>query len=169
MHTKLTPTNLKCRKKKSCGNLKALFVQCDTYYVLTQIQSELKKLFVYYRNIDYFVCLSPYSNSLEGKIAFTDDLIRIFSLCCQKIDFLTSHFAFVQFLFIYFSEKFNVLWYVNWTREAGKILKKFETDIIDKTKNDGYNGNEDLAEVQWNFAGALLYSVTVITTIGKKN
>ena len=87
MHTKLTPTNLKCRKKKSCGNLKALFLQCDTYYVLTQIQSELKKLFVYYRNIDYFVCLSPYSNSLEGKIAFTDDLIRIFSLCCQKIDF----------------------------------------------------------------------------------
>ena len=61
-----------------------------------------------------------------------------------------------------------MLWYVNWTREAGKILKKFETDIIDKTKNDGYNGNEDLAEVQWNFAGALLYSVTVITTIGKK-
>ena len=112
---------------------------------------------------------SPYSNSLEGKIAFTDDLIRIFSLCCQKIDFFNrSHFAFVQFLFIYFSEKFNVLWYVNWTREAGKILKKFETDIIDKTKNDGYNGNEDLAEVQWNFAGALLYSVTVITTIGKK-
>ena len=47
-------------------------------------------------------------------------------------------------------------------------MKKFETDIIDKTKNDGYNGNEDLAEVQWNFAGALLYSVTVITTIGKK-
>ena len=39
--------------------------------------------------------------------------------------------------------------------------------MIDKTKNEGYDGNENTNHKQWSFPGALLYSVTVITTIGK--
>ena len=67
-----------------------------------------------------------------------------------------------------FAEKFNVLWRENWTRAAGKVLRKFEVDVIEKTK-DGYDGGDENDEnVQWSFTGALLYSVTVITTIGKK-
>ena len=54
--------------------------------------------------------------------------------------------------------------------EASVILRKFELDVIRKVKSDGYDGKEGNNtddDVQWNFSGSLLYSVTVITTIGK--
>lgn len=34
-------------------------------------------------------------------------------------------------------------------------------------KQDGWDGNEDENVIQWTFAGALFYSIIVITTIGK--
>lgn len=37
--------------------------------------------------------------------------------------------------------------------------------VFTATKKEGWNGHEN-AEPQWSFTGALLYSVTVITTIG---
>ena len=54
--------------------------------------------------------------------------------------------------------------------EAGKVLKTFEQDVIRKAKTEGYDGQEsnDTGTAQWDFPGALLYSVTVITTIGEK-
>ena len=67
----------------------------------------------------------------------------------------------------YFLEHFNVLWRENWTVAAGKVLKVFEMDVIRKAKTEGYDGQENTKQTQWSFSGALLYSVTVITTIGK--
>ena len=87
------------------------------------------------------------------------------------------------------TERFNVLWKANWTRDAEKILKAFEKDVIlkvtlmmfevfnpgiscDQVKTDGYDGKEavegDVVQEpsQWSLSGALLYSVTIITTIG---
>ena len=62
-----------------------------------------------------------------------------------------------------------MLYRENWTREAGKVLKRFEQNVIRKAKTEGYDGSDsgDDTSVQWNFSGALLYSVTVITTIGE--
>lgn len=46
-------------------------------------------------------------------------------------------------------------------------LRKFETNVVAATKVEGYDGKELLDDDrQWSFSGALLYSVTVITTIG---
>ena len=71
-------------------------------------------------------------------------------------------------MFIYYlSEKFNVLWRDNWTIAAGKVLNDFENQVIKKIQFEGYSGGDDKQTVQWSFSGALLYSVTVITTIGK--
>ena len=61
-----------------------------------------------------------------------------------------------------------MLWRENWTLAAGKVLKKFEQNVIRKSKTEGYDGGDSDTNVQWNFSGALLYSVTVITTIGKE-
>ena len=39
-----------------------------------------------------------------------------------------------------------------------------------QVKTEGYDGNDNQeveSASQWNFSGALLYSVTIITTIGK--
>ena len=71
----------------------------------------------------------------------------------------------------YFLERLNVLYRHNWTAEAGKVLRQFELDVIRKAKTDGYDGQEatDDTEYQWDFSGSLLYSVTVITTIGKQS
>ena len=45
--------------------------------------------------------------------------------------------------------------------------KEFETEVVKATKLEGYDGKEvDDAERQWSVSGALLYSITVITTIG---
>ena len=35
-----------------------------------------------------------------------------------------------------------------------------------KMKSDGWDGDENTEHVQWTFAGALFYSIIVITTIG---
>ena len=53
---------------------------------------------------------------------------------------------------------------------AGKVLKNFERTVIRKSKMEGYDGgdSDDDSSVQWNFSGALLYSVTVISTIGRR-
>ncbi len=68
-----------------------------------------------------------------------------------------------------FSEKFNVLWRDNWTSHASRVIRRYEELVIHKAKSEGYAGGEeqDNDTVQWNFSGALLYSVTVITTIGE--
>ena len=60
-----------------------------------------------------------------------------------------------------------MLYHDNWTREAHRVLRRFEQDVIRKAKMEGYDGHEGNDTVsQWNFSGALLYSITVITTIG---
>ena len=62
-----------------------------------------------------------------------------------------------------------MLYRQNWTVEAGKVLKRFEKNVIHKAKTEGYDGGDDNdGNAQWSFSGALLYSVTVITTIGEQ-
>ena len=41
--------------------------------------------------------------------------------------------------------------------------------VTKEVKDDGWGGKDDMDEaaLQWSFAGALLYAVIVITTIGK--
>jgi len=56
-----------------------------------------------------------------------------------------------------FSEK-------HWKKEVRDILKKYQWEVVSAIKKDGYGGME---ENKWTFAGAFLYSLTVITTIGE--
>lgn len=55
----------------------------------------------------------------------------------------------------------------NWTYEVEKVLREFQTDIFEATKLRGWDGQSEDADAQWSFANSLLYSITVITTIGK--
>lgn len=55
-----------------------------------------------------------------------------------------------------------------WTAKVRDRLKVFEQELLRSMKSDGWDGTEDENVVQWSFAGALFYSIIVITTIGKQ-
>jgi len=64
--------------------------------------------------------------------------------------------------------KLNVLDEQNWTAIADNLLDNLTREVFLATNNKGFDGSSDESGApRWNFAGALLYSVTVITTIGK--
>lgn len=65
------------------------------------------------------------------------------------------------------TEEVNVFHPENWTILAEKILRDYERVVYQATKRDGWGGNDEETELQWTFAGAMLYSITVVTTIGE--
>jgi hypothetical protein len=67
-----------------------------------------------------------------------------------------------------FIEKFNILWYDLWRQQADEILSRYRKNIVKMVKTQGYDGTHSTSDTtQWSFSGSLLYSVTVITTIGR--
>ena len=50
--------------------------------------------------------------------------------------------------------------------EVSDIIREFQARIIEEASN-GYDGS-DIPKYKWTFSGSLLYSITVITTIGKE-
>jgi len=60
----------------------------------------------------------------------------------------------------------DVLRNESWIREARKTMKEFEKSLIRAIKQDGWDGIESDEPKQWTFAGALFYSIILITTIG---
>ncbi|XP_071094261.1 TWiK family of potassium channels protein 18-like [Haliotis cracherodii] len=60
----------------------------------------------------------------------------------------------------------NILFEANWSASADEIFRDFQQDIYKTVRETGWDGTETEEAVEWTYAGALLYSVTVITTIG---
>ena len=71
---------------------------------------------------------------------------------------------------------FNVTWRLNvfyeqkWLEMAEKVLKQFQKEIYEAVHDKNWDGTDNVtsADYQWTFAGSMLYSVTVITTIGER-
>ena len=64
-------------------------------------------------------------------------------------------------------ETMNISKKENWTIHADKVLLQFQSDIYELVTKDGWSGDDiTMTDPKWTFAGGLLYSVTVITTIG---
>lgn len=55
----------------------------------------------------------------------------------------------------------------DWKSNAAKLLKQYELMLVDAVNHHGYDGNDDPdQQPQWSYYGALLYSITLLTTIG---
>lgn len=66
------------------------------------------------------------------------------------------------------TEQMNVLYPRNWTTVAEEVVNNYTRDVFMAIKEHGWDGKEDgEAGLQWSFASSMLYSATVITTIGK--
>lgn len=65
------------------------------------------------------------------------------------------------------TEELNMFHPQNWSDMANRILMEYTTEVYVATKHKGWDGKDGVTEMQWTFAGSLLYSITVITTIGK--
>lgn len=69
------------------------------------------------------------------------------------------------FIFTFLSERLNVLYERNWTLLVHEQLRRFEGSILKATRGGLVETMGDRFP-RWSFSEALLYSVTVITTIG---
>ncbi|XP_067673338.1 TWiK family of potassium channels protein 9-like [Haliotis asinina] len=56
--------------------------------------------------------------------------------------------------------------YEIWKQNATRLVEEFQMEVHKITVTKGWDGQDPDDELQWSFAGAMLYAVTVITTIG---
>lgn len=62
------------------------------------------------------------------------------------------------------TERYNTLHMANWSDEVRSVIAVYQEEVI-KAIDEGFDG-KDIPDNMWSFSGALLYSITVITTIG---
>ncbi|XP_030763882.1 uncharacterized protein LOC115888323 isoform X2 [Sitophilus oryzae] len=60
-------------------------------------------------------------------------------------------------------ERLNVLYEKNWTQLVTEQLKKFERSVVENARNDD---SLTLTGAKWTFGGSLLYTITLLTTVG---
>ena len=79
-------------------------------------------------------------------------------------------------VFCFTQHLFNETWNLNifnkeiWLDTAEKVFKEFQKEIYEAVHDKNWDGTDNVttADLQWTFAGSMLYSVTVITTIGER-
>lgn len=62
----------------------------------------------------------------------------------------------------------NIFSEISWRNHVHAELMKFQSKIVEEVQRYGYEGEESSSN-RWSFSGAFLYSLSVITTIGKSS
>jgi len=161
--TSLAPSPEDQDQDGNAGNPNPDSISTDQKCTASRVKTVIKNIFAQlFSHAGLFLLVIGYSlmgavlfRSLEGKKE-EETKFEVEALRNSTLDDLYS-----------ITEKFNVLWRQNWTIEAKKKLSEFEGELFIKFQSAGYKGEGE--NEQWSFPGALLYAVTVISTIGKKH
>uniref|UniRef100_A0A915LIW1 DNA polymerase delta catalytic subunit n=1 Tax=Meloidogyne javanica TaxID=6303 RepID=A0A915LIW1_MELJA len=98
------------------------------------------------------------------------DEIVIFVISHVGLCFLVAVYAVLVHRLYEYIEKSEVIREDDLKREAHKLYKEYEQKLVFAVNYEGYDeknlDNENKLKFQWTFSGALLYSITVFTTIG---
>lgn len=116
---------------------------------------------------------------VEGKVSCSVSLKKCFRVLwlnkhlSSKSRFISNnnskdgnyHFIDFESVFLSVSERLNVLYEKNWTRLVTEQLKRFERAVTESGKREVNGGT---VGSRWTFSGALLYSITLLTTVGER-
>ena len=111
-------------------------------------------------------------NNFQFSILQLDTFMFPLRLKTKYIDFLLQIKAAI-FRENFTSEVWDITYYYNtlneeaWINETNELLYKFQNDTVENIMK-GYTGT-DVGVKVWTFSSALMYSLTVFTTIGKSN
>ena len=138
----------------------------------------------YYKRTKTYTCLDRIKNFFRAIIAFFFTQVGVFAL-------LVSYMVFGAHLFSSLEAKSqmecaevaeirrntftrdlwnitmrtNVLFGEEWRLMTKHLLLEFQNDTVNNVRN-GYTGN-DVGDTIWTFSAAMMFSLTVFTTIGK--
>lgn len=139
----------------------------------------------YYKRTRSYTCLDRIKNFFRAIIAFFFTQVGVFALlvsymvfgahlfssleaesqmeCAKEAD--SSRMNFVRDLWN-ITMRTNVLFGQEWRLMTNHLLLEFQNDTVNNVRICGYTGS-DVDVTIWTFSAALMFSLTVFTTIGK--
>ena len=139
----------------------------------------------YYKRTKTYTCLDRIKNFFRAIIAFFFTQVGVFALLvsymvfgahlfssleaesqmeCAKVADI-SRIAFVRDLWN-ITMRTNVLFGDEWRYMTKNLLLEFQNETVSNVRVCGYTGNDVDVKI-WTFSAALMFSLTVFTTIGK--
>lgn len=96
---------------------------------------------------------------------------KLTKIVCHTVCYFIYRFSYKEAsnisIFVVVSERLNVLYERNWTRLVHEQLRKFESSIVAAARQSPDAQPPELAlDSKWTFSGAIIYCITLITTIG---
>lgn len=143
-----------CQARKAVPFLSILFFAICHKISLSSPFYPIHSLFVFYLFFAVPNCPIPFFCLAESTVSHS--MVHIADIRNSTVNKLWTE-----------TYKLNVLYKENWTAMAIKEIEHFQKELV-KALKDGYApGEENKVHSRWSFTDSWMYSISIITTIGK--